>query len=180
MSKPKRRGPTHPELAVRWKRGTEAQKLVYREPQKGRRAGGREVVAALEHYAALIDEPAFVEAAQAMRKHGLDRQDAGTLKKLHVKAVGDTEKECVAFMDLRLRQQRSVVMTDGKPSVRRAAMLVAAEYLIPGRSFEGVVTRLESAYRRFEKERIKQGRVVYGKSPWPSQRRKKGAHVFSQ
>ena len=153
---------TYADLKEHWERTRAFEERNYRKQEKVRRASAREVIAALDAYYAVTGEAAFRDAAQLIGQHGLDKQDAGTFKRAITKRFGDPVKIAVVWMDERIRRQHL--------SLRRAAALAAVQFAVPGNSFEGVVERLETAYRQ----------LVKSSECRPAKTSKKRAHVFSK
>jgi hypothetical protein len=144
-----------------WARTRAFEKEAYRKQRKARLASPREVIEALYAYYLVTGIPAFQEAARIAERN-LDTLATGKIRRA---LVGDPVKTAVAWMDERRRQHKEL-------SIRRAAALAARTFVIPGKSPEGVVERLETAYRQMVKDRD-----ALRTSP---RRSKKRAHVFSK
>jgi hypothetical protein len=131
-------------LKQRWERVRAFERLAYRRDRKIERPSGPAVVAfledALEATKADSDSAYLRRAIGHLKKNGFDRADAGTWKRAYASKWGDADSACVARMDYLVRHQNR--------SVRHAAAQAAAEFVVAGNTFEAVIRRLSSAYRR--------------------------------
>jgi hypothetical protein len=122
----RRNATQHDQLRELWERMHEHE---LKREKSIRRASAPEVIAALEFMFAATDDPIFTQATSAVRRHAgklqFTRQDRRTyLRRIH-----------------HLVSRRKI-------PVRAAAARTAADFFVPGDSFDAVVDKLERAYKK--------------------------------
>lgn len=105
--------------------------------KKMNRARGPEAVAALSNFYQATGDFAFKFVVGAVRRHGFDQQNAGSLRRFEKRGADEV---CITSMH-RLIKRRGA-------SVHIAAARTAMIYSVLGNSFDAVVARLSRAYRR--------------------------------
>jgi hypothetical protein len=114
-----------------------------RASPKARLPRGREMVAGLRTLYAATGDRAFADALAAIERHGLEKLDAGALKRARAKTFG-THEAVTYFPRMKQLVERGL-------SVRHAAALVAVTWSIEGASFQAVTKSLSTGYREWSK-----------------------------
>jgi hypothetical protein len=130
---------TYDELRAKWQRGHALEMKAYIRTKRIRQARGSETIATLKVWYASTGDVAFSAAIRAAQKHEFNRQNSSTLKRVRDLSRGYNEEVSLAMMTRLVRSGRSI---------RNAAAETAVAYIVPGNSFDAVVTRLRRAYRK--------------------------------
>jgi hypothetical protein len=128
--------PTYAALQARWERGQAAEKIAYRQESKPKRARGGEAAATLAAMYDATGDAAYAAAFEAMQRDRFDKRGASW--KWRPARERNAEEVYLLRMNFLVRRGRKL---------RHAAAMAAAEFFVPGKTFESVVTRLEFAYR---------------------------------
>jgi hypothetical protein len=123
-------------LQARWERGRAAEERAYRKEVKPKRARSGEVAATLEAMYEATGDAAYADAFKAMQRDGFDKR--GTSWKWTPARAKNADEVCLRRMNFLVRRGCTL---------RHAAAMAAVELLVPGKTFESVVTRLETTYR---------------------------------
>jgi hypothetical protein len=152
----------------RWEAHRFAEQSDFRKPGAEIKRVG-EVVATLRVLYEETRNPCYNDAVRDIEERGIGRGAKLAWRRAFARHVKDV---CLARMAHLLRKAKEDADEDAgenadeAPPVRVAAARTAAEFHVPGRSFDGVVKRIERAWRA----EVRRGRVVGPAARgWPDQ-----------
>ena len=128
---------------------------AYRVEPKRRRGRAPEVAEALDAMFDATGNKVYADAFHAMRDDGFIEIEVGDDGNSSIKNASRSWK----YRPLHERNAESTYISSMDALVgrgverRHAAATVAVAYFVPGKTFEAVVTGLETAYRNFQRDR---------------------------